>query len=119
MASKRIFEHYKGLPVKYLFNNRHPVATALEKDSRLGTSNLAFHGTTAHVTHSNHLHTIIASHVQRVDSAPSLSYDEVTSFKDEGLDSDVDDLSHLGSDDEGDSDEGGDWDAAFTRLGHH
>ena len=50
------------------------------------------------------LHTMIFRHVIHADSTPSLSHDEMHSFNDEGLDSDVDDLSQLDSGDEGDWD---------------
>ena len=67
----------------------------------LGTSNPGFHGSVS-VTH---LHTMIYRHVMRADSHPSLSHDEVHSYEDEGLDSDVDDLSELGSGNEEDWDQ--------------
>ena len=64
----------------------------------LGTNNPGFHG-------SSHLHSVIVHHVIRTDSQPYLSPDELHLFKDEGLDSDVDDLSQLDSGDEEDWDQ--------------
>ena len=51
----------------------------------------------------------------RADSRPSLTNDEVRSFGDEGLDSDVDDLSELESGE--DSDNADNWNSHFVALG--
>ena len=61
------------------------------------------------------LHSVITNHVTRADSQPSLTNDEVRSFGDEGLDSDVDDLSELESGE--DSDNADNWNSHFVALG--
>ena len=82
----------------------------------MGTSNAGFHGSTTMVT--SHLHTTIVNHVKRADSNLSLSHDEVLSFEDEGLDSDADDLSEIGSGDDADWDrpDEDDWNSRFITL---
>lgn len=82
----------------------------------LGTNNPGFHGSMPAVT--TNLHTMIIRHVMLADSNPVLSHDEMHSFEDEGLDSDVDDLSQLGSGDEGDWEQSNAWDSHFIELGH-
>ena len=71
-------------------------------NSHVGTSNLGFHGSTTMVT--SHLHTTIVNHVKHADSNLTLSNDEVCSYEDEGHNSDVDDLSEIECEDEGDWD---------------
>ena len=82
----------------------------------MGTSNAGFHGSTTMVT--SHLHTTIVNQVRHADSNLSLSRDEVRSFEDEGMDSDVDDLSEIGSGDDEDWDrpDEDDWNNRFIRL---
>ena len=84
------------------------------EENPIGTSNPGFHGSMPAVT--NNLHSVIVHRVTHADSHPSLSRDEVHSFKDEGLDSDVDDLSELGSGDEENWDQPDDWDSHFIGL---
>lgn len=82
----------------------------------MGTSNPGFHGSTTVVT--SYLHTTIVNHVRHADSNLSLSRDEVRSFEDEGMDSDVDDLSEIGSGDDGDGDrqDEDNWNRRFITL---
>ena len=88
-------------------------------ETLVGTSNTGFVGSMSTVTGTSTLHTRIVSHVIRADSNLSLSHDEVHSFEDEGMDSDVDDLSEIGSGDDEDWDRPDDsWDSRFTRLRH-
>lgn len=68
--------------------------------SHLGAKNTGFRGSVS--AEASHLHTVIARHVRRADSEPSLANDELHPFYDEGHDSDVDDLSQLDSGDERD-----------------
>lgn len=98
-----------------VFLCRH-VTSGTVDNSHVGTSNLGFHASTTMVT--SHLHTTIVNHVRHADSNLSLSHDEVRSFEDEGLDSDVDDLSEIGSGDDGNWDrpEDDDWNSRFIRL---
>jgi len=67
---------------------------------------------------TSHLHTTIVDHVRHADSNLSFSRDEVRSFEDEGMDSDVDDLSEIGSGDDGDWDrpDEDDWNNRFITL---
>ena len=88
-------------------------------NSHVGTSNPGFHGSTTMVT--SHLHTTIVKHVKLADSNLTLSNDEVCSFEDEGMDSDVDDLSEIGCGDDEDWDrpEEDDWNSRFISLTQH
>ena len=79
---------------------RHYVIPENMDEKPLGSNNPTFHSPIAAAT--THLHSMIFRRVMSADSTPSLSHDEVHSFNDEGLDSDVDDLSQLDSEDEGD-----------------
>lgn len=101
-----------------MFPCRHHVTTThVDNSSHVGTSNPGFHSSTTAIT--SHLHTTITSHVRHADSNLTLSHDEVHSYEDEGLDSDVDDLSELGSGDDEDWDRPDDWDSRFIALSHH
>ena len=84
-------------------------------ETSLGTNNPGFNGSMPAVTTS--VNSMIGHHVMRADSHPSLSHDEVHSFEDEGMDSDVDDLSELDSEDDEDWDRPDDWDSHFVSLG--
>ena len=84
-------------------------------ETTLGTINPGLSGSTPAVTTS--VNSMIVHHVMRADSHLSLSQDEVHSFEDEGMDSDVDDLSELDSADEDDWDRPDDWDSHFVSLG--
>lgn len=98
------------------FSCRHHITSGSVSHSHVGTSNQGFHGSTTMVT--SHLHTTIVNHVRHADSNLSLSHDEVRSFEDEGLDSDVDDLSEIESGDDGDWDrpDDDDWNKRFITL---
>ena len=85
------------------------------EEKPLGTGNLGFHGSTPAVTSS--LHSVIVHRITHADSNPSLSHDEMHWFEDEGMDSDVDDLSQLESEDEEDVDQPDDWFSHFISLG--
>ena len=97
-----------------MFRCRHHVMPGKVDENLVGTTNPGFHGSMPVVT--SELHTTIVGHVWRADSNLSLSQDEVRSFDDEGLDSDVDDLSELGSGDDEDWDRPDDWDSRFIGL---
>ena len=103
----------------HMFPCRHHVISGNVDSSHVGTSNPGFHGSTTAVT--THVHTTIANHVRRADSNPALSHDETHSFEDEGMDSDVGDLSELGSGDDEDWDRPDDygWDRRFIAISHH
>lgn len=68
--------------------------------SHLGANNSCFRSSVS--AEASHLHTVIVRHVRRADSEPSLANDELHPFRDEGHESDVDDLSQLDSGDEND-----------------
>lgn len=92
---------------------RRHVITKIVHETPLGSNNQAFRSSTREVSSS--LHSVITNHVVRADSQPSLTNDEVRSFGDEGLDSDVDDLSELESGE--DSDNADNWNSHFVALG--
>lgn len=92
---------------------RRHVITNIVHETPLGSNNQAFRSSTREVSSS--LHSVITNHVMRADSQPSLTNDEVRSFGDEGLDSDVDDLSELESGE--DSDNADNWNSHFVALG--
>lgn len=72
------------------------------EEKPLGTGNQGFYGSTPAVT--SNLQSVIVHRITHADSNPSLSHDEMHWFEDEGMDSDVDDLSQLESEDEEDAD---------------
>lgn len=92
---------------------RRHVITKIVHETPLGSNNQAFRSSTREVSSS--LHSVITNHVVRADSQPSLTNDEVRPFGDEGLDSDVDDLSELESGE--DSDNADNWNSHFVALG--
>ena len=94
---------------------RRHVITNIVHETLLGSNNQAFRSSTREVSSSSSLHSVITNHVMRADSQPSLTNDEVRSFGDEGLDSDVDDLSELESGE--DSDNADNWNSHFVALG--
>ena len=101
------------------FSCRYQMTSGSVHNSHVGTSNPGFHGSTTMVT--SHLHTTIVNHVKHADSNMTLSNDEVRSFEDEGLDSDVDDLSEIGSGDDGDWDrpDYDEWNNQFIKLAYN
>lgn len=94
---------------------RHHVIIDKVHETSLGTNNPGFNGSMPVMT--TNVNSMIVHRAMRADSHPSLSHDEMHSFKDEGMDSDVDDLSELDSEDDEDWDRRDDWDSHFVSLG--